>query len=92
MKKRLLNSIRIAIKKQYPSYSNDKMDEIMYGIEGIYLTITKTIVIFILAFILKGKHMSVTSFLLTVNISPSATTHLYLSTILPLVPSAYLTS
>ena len=53
MKKRLLNSIRIAIKKQYPSYSNDKMDEVMYGIEGIYLTITKTIVIFILAFILK---------------------------------------
>lgn len=53
MKKRLLNSIRIAIKKQYPSYSDDKMDEIMYGIEGIYLTITKTIVIFILAFILK---------------------------------------
>ena len=53
MKKRLLNSIRITIKKQYPSYSNDKMDEIMYGIEGIYLTITKTIVIFILAFILK---------------------------------------
>lgn len=53
MKRRLLNSIRIAIKKQYPSYSDDKMDEIMYGIEGIYLTITKTIVIFILAFILK---------------------------------------
>lgn len=53
MKRRLLNSIRIAIKKQYPSYSDDKMNEIMYGIEGIYLTITKTIVIFILAFILK---------------------------------------
>ena len=52
MKKRLLNSIRIAIKKQYPNYSEDKIDEVMYGIEGIYLTITKTIVIFILAFIL----------------------------------------
>ena len=53
MKKRLLNSIRIAIKKQYPNYSEDKIDEVMYGIEGIYLTITKTIVIFALAFILK---------------------------------------
>ena len=31
---------------------NDKIDEIMYGVEGIYLTITKTIIIFLLAFIL----------------------------------------
>lgn len=52
MKRRLLNSIRGSIKKQYPNYSNEKLDEIMYGIEGIYLTITKTIIIFILAFIL----------------------------------------
>lgn len=51
MKKRLLNKIRSLIKKQYPSYSNNKIDEIMYGIEGIYLTITKTIIIFILALI-----------------------------------------
>ena len=52
MKKRLLNEIRKQIKKQYPSYSNDKLDEIMYGVEGIYLTITKTIIIFGLALIL----------------------------------------
>lgn len=52
MKKRLLNEIRKQIKKQYPSYSNDKLDEIMYGVEGIYLTITKTIIIFSLALIL----------------------------------------
>lgn len=52
MKKYFLNKIKKAIKKQYPKYSNDKIDEIMYGVEGIYLTITKTIIIFALAFIL----------------------------------------
>lgn len=52
MKKRFLSFIRNLIKKQYPNYSNDKLDEIMYGIEGIYLTITKAIIIFTLALIL----------------------------------------
>lgn len=51
MKKRFLNSIKTKIKNKYPNYSNDKIDEIMYGIEGIYLTITKTIIIFTMAFI-----------------------------------------
>ena len=52
MKKRFLANIKNSIKKQYPDYSNDKIDEIMYGVEGIYLTFTKTIIIFLLAFIL----------------------------------------
>lgn len=52
MKKRFLNIIRNSIKKQYPNYLEDKLDEIMYGVEGIYLTITKMIIIFIFAFIL----------------------------------------
>ncbi len=52
MKKRFLKTIRDAIEKQYPNYTNDKLDEIMYGVEGIYLTFTKTIIIFALAFIL----------------------------------------
>lgn len=52
MKKRFLNSIKTKIKNKYPNYSNDKIDEIMYGIEGIYLTITKTIIIFAIAFLL----------------------------------------
>lgn len=52
MKKRFLNIIRNSIKKQYSNYSEDKLDEIMYGVEGIYLTITKMIIIFIFAFIL----------------------------------------
>ena len=52
MKKRFLKNIRTAIKKQYPNYNNDKIDEIMYGIEGLYLTFTKTVVICTLALIL----------------------------------------
>ena len=52
MKKRFLNKIKNGITKQYPNYSKDKIDEIMYGIEGIYMLITKTIIIFILAMIL----------------------------------------
>lgn len=52
MKKLILSKIRDSIKNQYPKYSEDKLDEIMYGVEGIYLTITKAIIIFTLAFIL----------------------------------------
>lgn len=52
MKERFLKKIRIAIKKQYPNYNDDKIDEIMYGIEGLYLTFTKTVVICIIALIL----------------------------------------
>lgn len=52
MKKRFLKKIRTAIKKQYPNYNDDKIDEIMYGIEGLYLTFTKTVVICIIALIL----------------------------------------
>ncbi|MBQ9013344.1 MAG: accessory gene regulator B family protein [Bacilli bacterium] len=66
MKKRFLKSIRNLIKKQYPKYSKEKLDEIMYGVEGIYLTITKTIIIFILAFIL-GIAKNLLFLLLTFN-------------------------
>lgn len=52
MKKRFLNIIKKNIKEQYPNYSKEKIDEIMYGVEGIYLTITKTIIIFTFALIL----------------------------------------
>lgn len=66
MKKYFLTSTKNAIKKQYPNYSNDKVDEIMYGIEGIYLTITKTIIIFLLAFLL-GIAKELAFLLLTFN-------------------------
>ena len=52
MKKRFLKKIRALIKEQYPNYSEDKLDEIMYGVEGIYLTITKAIIIFSLSLLL----------------------------------------
>src|SRR5574344_1771148 len=52
MKKRFLKMVRGSIKKQYPDYTKDKLDEIMYGIEGLYLTFTKAIIIFAIAFIL----------------------------------------
>lgn len=52
MKKSILSKIRDNIKKQYPKYSESKLDEIMYGVEGIYLTITKAIIIFTIALVL----------------------------------------
>lgn len=67
MKKRFLNSIRSKIKQQYPKYTNEKLDEIMYGVEGIYLTVTKTIIIFTLAFLL-GIFKELFFLLLTFNI------------------------
>ena len=52
MKNYFLKKIRKEIIKQYPKYSKDKVDEIMYGVEGIYLTITKTIIISLISLIL----------------------------------------
>ena len=66
MKKKLLNAIKNSIKRQYPNYTEEKIDEIMYGIEGIYLTITKTIVIFLIAFIL-GIYKNLFFLLLSFN-------------------------
>lgn len=66
MKKRFLNSFKNSIKRQYPNYSNDKIDEIMYGVEGIYLTVEKCIIIFIIAIIL-GIFKELLLLLLTFN-------------------------
>lgn len=52
MKKKFLESSINSIVKKYPDYDNDKIDEIAYGLEAIYLTFTKTIVIFSMAFVL----------------------------------------
>ena len=66
MKKRFLKKIRVAIKKQYPSYSNEKIDEIMYGIEGLYLTFSKTIIICAISIIL-GLFKELICLLITFN-------------------------
>lgn len=45
MKNICLNYSMNNIKKYYPNYSQTELDEIRYGLEGIYLSITKLIVI-----------------------------------------------
>lgn len=52
MKKRFLEKVKSSIKNQYPNYSNEKIEEIMYGIEGLYITIEKSIIIIGLSFVL----------------------------------------
>ena len=49
MKKKLLNYCMNKIKKKYPNYDNDTLDIIRYGLESVYLTFTKLILILILA-------------------------------------------
>lgn len=51
MKELVVNGIMNNITKYY-DYNNTKISEIKYGIESLYLTITKTIIIFIISFIL----------------------------------------
>lgn len=51
MKKRFLNS-SIALIKKNKDYTDEEIEIISYGLEGIYLTLTKMIVIFGIAFVL----------------------------------------
>ena len=52
MKKKFLDGSIKMIRKKYPEYDEEKLEVITYGLEALYITITKTIVIFGLAFIL----------------------------------------
>lgn len=52
MKDKILNKCMNSVREKYPNYSQDKLDEIEYGLEAIYLTFTKVIVIFSIAYIL----------------------------------------
>ena len=63
MKKKFLNSSINAIKKYYPEYDDEKLEIIEYGLEGIYLTFTKMIILLGLSYYL-GIILEV--FLLTV--------------------------
>ena len=45
MKKLFLNYSMYNIEKYFPDYSDEKLLEIRYGLEGIYLSFTKLIVI-----------------------------------------------
>lgn len=52
MKKLFLNYSMSNIKKYFPNYDDDKLAEIRYGLEGIYLSFTKLIVISIITILL----------------------------------------
>lgn len=52
MKDKILKYLIKEITKYNPNYSKEKIEEIEYGLEGIYLTFTKLIIILIIAIIL----------------------------------------
>ena len=67
MKKRIINYCLKIVKKKYPQYDEDKLDVIKYGLESIYILITKLFIIGILAYIL-GLFKELIIFLLIYNI------------------------
>jgi len=52
MKKFVMNHAMHVVKGVYPNYDDDKLDEIRYGLEAIYLSLSKTIVILLVTLIL----------------------------------------
>ena len=52
MKKNFINSSIKRIKIKYPEYDEEKLEIIEYGLEALYITITKTIVIISLSILL----------------------------------------
>ena len=67
MKKIFLNWCLKIIKENNKNISDEKLDEIRYGLEGVYLTITKAIFIFVVAYIL-GIFKEMIILLVTYNI------------------------
>lgn len=52
MKKFFLDECLSLVRNSYPSYDEDKLDEIRYGLESLYLTITKLVVITLISILL----------------------------------------
>lgn len=52
MREKFLKKSIASVKKKYPYYTEEKLEEIEYGLDAIYLNIPKTIIIFGLAIIL----------------------------------------
>lgn len=67
MKELIINNSLALIRKQFPDYSEEKMEEIEYGLVGLYLTISKLIIIFLIAFLL-GILKEVLIFMVIYNI------------------------
>lgn len=52
MKELVINNSLNIVKKSYPDYTEEKLEIIKYGLTGLYLTVSKTIIIFSIAFLL----------------------------------------
>ena len=52
MREKFLDGSINRIRKKYPEYDEEKLEVIAYGLEALYITITKTVVIFTIAFML----------------------------------------
>lgn len=52
MRKFVIDKCLYAIKKYDKGYSNEKLEEIEYGLTGLYMTISKSIIIFLIAYFL----------------------------------------
>lgn len=52
MREKFLNGSIKRISKKYPDYDEERLEVISYGLEALYITFTKSVVIFSLAFIL----------------------------------------
>lgn len=66
MKKKII-SVTINYLKKYQSFSEDELEKISYGLEGLYLTLTKLVIIIVLAYIF-GILKEVIAILLFFNI------------------------
>ena len=67
MKNKIINFCLNIIKKKYPQYNEEKISVIKYGLESIYLLITKLIIIILLAYLL-GLVKELLIFLLIYNV------------------------
>lgn len=67
MKKKVVNFCLKIIKKNYPQYNDEKMEVIKYGLESIYILITKLLIIGIIAYIL-GLFKELIIFLIIYNV------------------------
>lgn len=67
MKRKLLNYLMNKVKNKFPNYDNDKLEIIAYGLEALYLTISKIILIIGLSIVL-GKFKNVLLLLILYNI------------------------
>jgi len=52
IKRIIINNSMKCIKNYYPNYSKEQIEKIQYGLEALYLSITKVIIILIVSFLL----------------------------------------